>query len=95
MTILWYLFVYPYIHAIDYIFMIAYAGRHIDPGGFDGRVSENIRQMGQIPLNRVKTPGKQMSEIMGKHLRLLHPCLAAVLFHLMAYITTIQGPSVS
>ena len=52
--------------------MLGAGGDEVDAGGFDGTVSQHIRQMRQIFFNGIERPGKQMPQIMGKYLSGLH-----------------------
>ena len=71
--------------------MLFYTGSHINTRGFNGRMSQYVCQMGHILLRRIKTPGKQVSEIMRKYLILFYSCLCAKLFHGMADIASVNN----
>lgn len=73
--------------------MLFYTGSHIYTRGFNGRMAQYICQVGYILLRLIKTSGKQVPEIMRKYLILLNACLYAKLFHGMADIASVQGPS--
>ena len=75
MIILWSFFDYPYLQPVQDPFVFFYAGSHIDPGSLDGGMTQYVRQMGHVLLHRIKTPGKQVAEIMWENLFLLHTCL--------------------
>ena len=45
-------------HAVKLSGVYAAAFRSIDPGGVHAAVSQNVRQPGQIPFQRVVRPGK-------------------------------------
>ena len=46
-------------------------GHDIDASGVDAAVAENIRQLGNILLDTVKGPGKELPQIVGKYLTFL------------------------
>ena len=47
------------------------SGHDIDAGGVNAAVAENIRQLGNILLDTVKGPGKELPQIVGKYLTFL------------------------
>ena len=48
-------------------------GGQIDPSGFHAGVSQHIRQLHHIPADLVKRPGKEVAQVVGKHLGRRHP----------------------
>ena len=43
-------------------------GDDIDPRGVDGAVPQNVRQLRDILLHAVKCPGKELAQVVWKHL---------------------------
>ena len=62
--------------------MFRACGDQIYPGGFDGTVSQHIRQFRHIPARVIKAAGKQMAEIMWKDLRICNSGAGAEPLHL-------------
>ena len=51
--------------------MFIAGGDNINSCGVDAAVAENIRQLGNILLDTVKGPGKELPQIVGKYLTFL------------------------
>lgn len=51
--------------------------------------------MGQVLLNGIKAAGEQMPQVVRKNLTGIHSGAGAELFHIMADVCPIQGPSTS
>ena len=62
-------------HALQHLLVDLRADGHIDAGGLNGRVAQNVRQEGQILFLLVKAPGKQMAQIVRKDLGTQNPRL--------------------
>ena len=69
------------------------AGRHVEACRFNGRVPQNIGQMGKILFNLVIAPGEEMAQIMRKYLSGLHFCRSAQALHFMIDIAAVHGPA--
>ena len=54
----------------------------VDAGGVDGGVAQNVRQLYNIPARFVKRAGKEVAQIVGKHLLRRHARLGAQALHL-------------
>ena len=52
----------------DFSAVLGTGGHNIDPGGVDTAVTQDIRQFSNILFDAVKGPGKELSQIVGKHL---------------------------
>ena len=65
-------------------------GHNIDPGGINAAVSQDIRQLRNVLLDPVKSPGKELAEVMGKYLGWIDTrCLTQPL-HLCPDIASVQ-----
>ena len=53
----------------------------VDTSGVDAAMPQNIRQTGQVSLQRVVRPGEQVAQVVGKHLSRLHPSTITKSFH--------------
>ena len=70
-------------------------GNKVDAGGFDAGMPQHIRQFYYIPAGPVESPGKEVPQIVGKHLAFLHPGPATQRFHLRPYLSPAQPPTAS
>lgn len=70
-------------------------GHNIDPGRIDAAVAQNICQLGNILLNAVKSPGKELAQIVRKYFGWVHTRRMTQPLHLCPYIAAIQWPSIS
>ena len=61
--------------------MLDAGGHDVDSGGVDGAVPQDIRQLGDILVDAVEGAGKELAQVMGKHLGALHTGGHAKLFH--------------
>ena len=75
--------------------MFCTSGHDIDSCCVDAAVSQNIGQFGDLFLNTVKSPGKQLAQIVGKHLAGFYSGFLAEGFHLRPNIAPVQRLSVS
>ena len=69
-------------------------GDDINPCCIDAAVAQNIRQLGDVLFDAVKCPGKQLSQVVGKHLAFLDTGSFTPLFHLPPDTTAVQGLAV-
>lgn len=72
--------------------MLRTALHNIDSSRLYAGVSQKVRQLCHILLQAVKRPGKQMPEVVGKHLSLPHPRLGAEGPHLPPDVGTVHRP---
>ena len=70
--------------------MFCAGGHNIDSCCVDAAVSQNIGQFGDLFLNTVKSPGKQLAQIVGKHLAGFYSGCLAEGFHLRPNIAPVQ-----
>ena len=66
--------------------MLRAGGEQVDPGGLDGGVAQYIGQLDHIPAGLVEGSGKQVAQVMGKHLAVCHSGLPAHRFHLRPHL---------
>ena len=66
---------------------------YIDPCCLNATVSKDVRQMGQVLLNGIKAAGKQVPQVVRKHLAGIHSGAGTEFFHIMADIRPVQGPA--
>ena len=66
----------------------------VNAGGVDAAVAQDIRQAGQVFLNGVKCPGKQMAKIVGEYLGRRYACTLAKGLHFPPDIASVQRFSV-
>ena len=78
-------------HPFDLPAVLGAGGHNIDPGGIDAAVSKDIRQLGNILLNAVKSTGKELAKIMRKDLGRIYFRRMTQSFHLLPDVATIQG----
>lgn len=50
--------------------MLRAGGQQVDPGGLNGTVAQNIRQLHHVLTGPVKGPGEQVPQIVGEDLKL-------------------------
>mgnify|MGYP000973129115 CR=1 FL=1 len=70
------------------------ADADINPGGFDATVAQDIRQSANIFVNAVKTPDKEVTQIVGKHFDRIHLRRMAQFFHLVTDVGPVDRPPV-
>ena len=70
--------------------MFGAGGHNIDPGGINAAVSQDIRQLRNVLLDPVKSPGKELAEVMGKYLGFLDTRFPAKLLHLSPNAAAVQ-----
>ena len=64
-------------------------GHNIDPGGINAAVSQDIRQLRNVLLDPVKSPGKELPQIMWKHFRRINSYRHTEPLHLRPDITAV------
>ena len=74
----------------DLFSMLCPCTHDINPGRVDAAVSQNIGQFGAVFLNTVKSPGKQLAQIVGEHFACLYTGCFAKGFHLGPDVAPIQ-----
>ena len=65
-------------------------GHDIDAGGLDAAVSQNICQLCDIFAGGIEAAGKELAQIMRKHLARIHICRGAKPLHLRPHIAAVQ-----
>lgn len=75
--------------------MLRPGGHEINPSCVDRGMSQNIRQLDNIPAGSVKRGGKQVPQIVRKDLRAFHARLLAQRFHLTPNLASGNGLSAS
>lgn len=53
--------------------MLGAGGNDVEAGGVDARMPQKIGQLGDVLFLLVEDPGKEMAQVVGKHLALIHP----------------------
>ena len=53
--------------AFDHLAVFPSRAHNIDPGGIDAAVAQNIRKLGNVLIQIIKSSGKQLPEIVGKY----------------------------
>ena len=73
---------------------VFHAGRHdINARCVDIAVTENICQLGNISLHRIKRPGEELPQIVWKHFVRIYVCFRAKSFHGRPDIASVHGLS--
>ena len=90
MNILWYFFVHHNVHPVHHLFILFYAGCHIDPRCFNGGMAQDVRQPGEVALQAVKGAGKEIAQIVGKDFFRADSCGFAQCFHFRPYIAPVD-----
>lgn len=67
------------------------SGDDVEPGRLNTRMTEKIGQLGDILFQLIKRPGKQMAQVMGKHLFRRDPCFRTQRFHGAPDIGAVDG----
>ena len=70
--------------------MLLPCGHDIDSGGIDTAVTQDVGQLGNVLFDAVEGPGKQLSQIVGKHLAFLNTGSFAQLLHLPPDAAAVQ-----
>lgn len=70
--------------------VLSTSGHDIDSGSVDTTVSQDIRQLGNILFDAVKSPSEQFPQIVRKHLGRLHSSVLAQLLHRCPDIAAVQ-----
>ena len=65
-------------------------GHDIDAGGLDAAVAQNIRKLCDVFAEGIKAAGKELAQIMGKHLSRIHIRRGTKPLHLRPYIAAVQ-----
>ena len=66
-------------------------GHDVDPGGINATVPQNIRQLRNVLLNAIKSPCKELTEVMGKDLGGIDTRCLTQPFHLCPDVASVQG----
>ena len=66
---------------LDLLAVLLAGGHDIDSGSVDTAVAQNIGQLSNVLFDSVKSPGEQLSQIVGKDLAALDPGFIAKPFH--------------
>ena len=70
------------------------AGRHeIDAGRVDAAVAQDIGELRDVLFQFIKRPGKELSQIVRKHLVRAYLCHRAQAFHSGPDVAAVQGPA--
>lgn len=94
MRIMWFSFyLYDKAQSFDLATVFNTSSHNINTGGIDATVSQNVSKLGDIPLDSVECPGKQLPKVMRKHLRSLNTRSFAKLLHLPPDIASVKGLS--
>ena len=75
--------------------MLLSGSHNIDTGGVNGAVTQNTGQLGNVLFNAVKGSGKQLSQIVRKHLAFFDTGDFTQLLHLPPDAAAVQRLSVS
>ena len=86
-----FLFLYHQPQTLDLSAVLGAGGHNVDPGGINAAVSQDIRQLRNILLNAVKSPGKELTEVVGKDLGRIDTRRLTQPLHLRPDIASVQG----
>lgn len=70
-----------------------FRGYQIDPRGLDAAVTQHVGEGRNVTGSTVKTPGKEMTQIMRKHLFPGDACCPTESFHLRPDLSSIKPPA--
>ena len=90
-----FLFLYHQSQTLDLSAVLGAGGHNVDPGGINAAVPQNICQLRNILLNAVKSPGKELAEVMGKDLGGIDTRCLTQPFHLCPDVASVQRLTVS
>ena len=90
-----FLFLYNQVHMLHFALMLRTRCNNINTGGIDTGMPEYICELGNILLNSVKSTGKQMAQIVRKHLARRYVRLLTQGLHFFPYIMTADGFTIS
>ena len=65
-------------------------GHNVNTSRVDAAVAENIRQFSDVFIQRIKCPGKEFPQIVGKHLVRIYVCLHTKPFHGSPDVAAVQ-----
>ena len=83
-------FLHDQAQAFDLSAMLGSGGHDIDSCGVDAAMAQNIRQLRNILLDPIKSPGKELAQVMGENLGRIHICSMTQPFHLRPNVTAIH-----
>ena len=89
-VVLLFIFLYYKLHFFQLAAMLLSAGDDINAGCVNTAVTEQVCQFRNVLFDGVEGAGKELSQVVGKHLSRLHPCSLAKLFHLRPDIAAVQ-----
>ena len=79
-------FLYHQMHIFHTLTMFGACGNDIDSCGIDAAVAKNIGKLGNILLDAVEHPCKQVTEIVREHIIRIDICILTQIFHIPPYI---------
>ena len=81
-----FLYFHQQIHPLQLFSVVSKRFFQIDSRGLDAAMSQHPRQLYDIMMQPIIRPGEQVTQVMGKHLFLIDPRLAAQALHLPPYV---------
>ena len=92
MRIMWFSFCLDHqTQTLNFSAVFCACGHDIDACGVDTAVAQDVRQLCDILLNAIESPGKELAQIVGEYLAFLDACGLAQLLHLPPDAAAVQG----
>ena len=92
---MWFFFLHHKSQPFYLASVFAAGGHDIYAGGVNAAVPQNIRKLGNVLFNAIKSTGKELAQIVGEYLGGLDPGSPAKAFHLRPDVASVKGPAVS